>query len=452
MDQILAVGELRVATRNSPIAYWLGANGPDGPEYMLAKRFADRLGVRLKLTVLDTPEKLMAEVRTNRAHLAAAGLAITPRLPGDLAWGPAYTEAKQFVITRPGTRRPRDARELDGLRIEVVAGSAQATALRRATGVQTPTWLKPLPWFKPLPWKETSGVYVLDLLDRVSSGKLDATVANQYEYQLARNFHPELAIAFELREPARLAWLMPRRETALVGRVLEFFEDVKPDLPAWLAPHYRDPERLDYVGARNFTRHVQERLPAVRAHFQEAGAQTGLDWRLLAAIGYQESKWDEMAVSKTGVRGVMMLQEDTAARMGVADRHDARESILGGARYFREVRGMIPARIPEPDRSWFALAAYNIGYGHLEDARILTQQRGGNPDRWHDVRAALPLLTMEQWYLKTEHGYARGYETVRFVDNVRAYLDIMEWVAPDPDAVAPAPAATGAIKRKPQRR
>ena len=237
-----------------------------------------------------------------------------------------------------------------------------------------------------------------------------------------------------------------------MARVLEFFRDVQRELPLWLAPHYQDPERLDYVGARNFTRHVHERLPAVRAHFQEAGAQSGVDWRLLAAIGYQESKWDETAVSKTGVRGVMMLQEDTAARMGVADRHDARESILGGARYFREVRGMIPARIPEPDRSWFALAAYNIGYGHLEDARILTQQRGGNPDRWRDVRAALPLLTMEQWYLKTEHGYARGYETVRFVDNVRAYLDIMEWVAPDPDEVAPAPAATGAIKRKTLRR
>jgi len=448
MQQILAAGELRVATRNSPIAYWLGANGPDGPEYMLAKRFADQLGVKLTLTVLDTPEKLMAEVRSNRAHLAAAGLAITPRLPRDLLWGPAYTEAKQFVITRPGTRRPRDARALQGLRVEVVAGSAQATALRRATGVQTPTWLKPLPWFKPLPWKETSGVYVLDLLDRVSRGTLDATVANQYEYQLARNFHPELAIAFELRESARLAWLLPKRETALVTEAQRFFAAVAPHIRQWLAAHYDDPQRLDYVGARNFIRHVHDRLPALRGDFQEAGTVTGVDWRLLAAIGYQESKWDRTAVSKTGVRGLMMLQEDTATRMGVKDRHDARDSIFGGARYFREVREMIPARIPEPDRSWFALAAYNVGYGHLEDARVLTQQRGGNADRWQDVRANLPLLAMETWYLRTKHGYARGYETVRFVDNVRAYLDIMEWVAPDPDEVVPAGASSGTIKRR----
>ncbi len=454
LEQILAQGELRVATRNSPTAYWQGVNGPDGPEYMLARRFADSLGVKLTLTVLDTPEKLAAEVRTNRAHLAAAGLAITPRVANALVWGPVYTEVRQFVITRPGGKRPRDAKALKGLRVEVVAGSAQASGLRQATGVTTPSWLKPLPWFKPLPWKETPGVYVLDLLDRVSSGALDATVANEHEYRLARNFHPELAVAFELRERARLAWLLPGRELALVARVQQFFNTVKPDLADWLAPHYTDPERLDYVGARNFTRHVHERLPDIRTHFHEAGAAYGVDWRLLAAIGYQESKWDRLAVSKTGVRGLMMLQADTAARVGVRDRSDARQSIHGGAKYLLEVRAMMPARIPEPDRTWLALAAYNIGYGHLEDARILADQQGRNPDRWQDVRAVLPQLTQEHWFLKTKHGYARGYDTVRFVDNVRAYLDILEWVAPDPEALAGdaanPPEAKGAIKRTPR--
>lgn len=455
LDQILAQGELRVATRNSPTAYWQGVNGPDGPEYALARRFADSLGVKLTLSVLDTPEKLAEEVRTNRAQLAAAGLAMTPRVPSDLAWGPTYMEARQYVITRPGRHLPRDAAALKGLRVEVVAGSAHATALRQAGTGMRPAWLKPLPWFKVLPWAETPGVYVLDLLDRVSSGKLDATVANEYEYRLARNFHPELAIAFELQERARLAWLVPRRETGLVEKVTEFFTRAKPELADWLAPHYADPERLDYVGARNFTRHVHERLPPIREHFQEAGVAHGVDWRLLAAIGYQESKWDGTAVSKTGVRGLMMLQEDTAARMGVKDRSDPRASIHGGAQYFIEVRKMVPARIPEPDRTWLALAAYNIGFGHLEDARILADQQGRNPDRWQDVRAVLPQLTQEHWFLKTKHGYARGYETVRFVDNVRAYLDILEWVAPDPEAVAASapkpPEAKGAIKRKPAR-
>jgi membrane-bound lytic murein transglycosylase F len=87
---------------------------------------------------------------------------------------------------------------------------------------------------------------------------------------------------------------------------------------------------------------------------------------------------------------------------------------------------MVPPRIPEPDRTWLAVAAYNVGYGHVEDARVLAQQMGRNPDRWADVRAALPLLSQEQWYTRTQHGYARGWEPVRYVDNVQAYLNILE--------------------------
>ncbi len=443
LEQIQLQGELRVATRNSPIAYWQGVNGPDGPEYALAERFARALGVRLKLTVLNTPDKLAAEVKSNRAHLAAAGLAISPRPEKQLVWGPSYMDARQYVIVRPQGPRPRRISGLRTLRVEVVAGSAQAAALRKAVGIA-------LQGARPARWKESTDVYVLDLLDRVSTGKIDATVANEHEYQLARNFHPELTIAFELREKAHLAWWLPRYEPALIARVEAFFKALAPELPQWLAPHYADPERLDYVGARNFIGHVDERLPLYRVIFQQAGTATGLDWRLIAAIGYQESKWDPAAVSKTGVRGMMMLQEDTASRMGVKDRGDAQQSILGGARYFLEVRSMIPARIPEPDRTWFALAAYNIGFGHLEDARVLAQQHGRSADRWLDVRAALPLLATESSFLNTKYGYARGYETVRFVDNVRAYLDILEWVAPDPQALAeasPAIDTSGAIRR-----
>ena len=199
-----------------------------------------------------------------------------------------------------------------------------------------------------------------------------------------------------------------------------------------LTRHERSLSRFHRVDAPAFVSAVRERLPLYQAWFEEASAETGIDWRLLAAIGYQESRWDETAVSPTGVRGLMMLTAETAQRVKVADRTDPRSSILGGARYLNLIKDTIPDRIPEPDRTWLTLAAYNIGYGHLEDARVLAQSAGRDPDTWAAVREKLPLLAQERWFMQTRRGYARGWEPVGFVRNVQTYLEILEWMTGGP--------------------
>ncbi|MDP2852361.1 MAG: transglycosylase SLT domain-containing protein, partial [Gallionella sp.] len=162
-----------------------------------------------------------------------------------------------------------------------------------------------------------------------------------------------------------------------------------------------------------------------------AGMLTGIDWQLLAAIGYRESHWNPLATSPTNVRGMMMLTEDTADRMEVKNRLDARESILAGARYLALLREQMPDRIHEPDRTWMALAAYNQGYGHLEDARILTQRAGLNPDSWPDVKKWMPLLNRPGYYNTLKHGYARGGEAVILVESIRSYHDMLKRLVPD---------------------
>jgi membrane-bound lytic murein transglycosylase F len=175
--------------------------------------------------------------------------------------------------------------------------------------------------------------------------------------------------------------------------------------------------------------HIEQRLPRYQAWFEKAGKDSGIDWRLLAAIGYQESHWNPKAVSPTGVRGLMMLTQDTMKQLGIdKSRHDPQASIEGGARYIRRVKKRLPKRIKNPDRTWMALAAYNIGFGHLEDARILTQDDGADPDKWIDVKKYLPRLSQKKWYKKARHGYARGQEPVRYVENIRSYYDILVWV------------------------
>lgn len=196
--------------------------------------------------------------------------------------------------------------------------------------------------------------------------------------------------------------------------------------------YYGQADVLGYVGTTTFARHLQQRMPRYERHFRQAGEQHRIDWRLLAAIGYQESMWEPEATSKTGVRGLMMLTQRTATAMGVSNRLDPQQSIQGGARYFAEVHAGLPDSISEPDRTWFALAAYNIGGGHLQDARKLTREAGLNPDKWLDVKKILPRLSQKQWYSKTRYGYARGGEPVHFVNNIRRYYDILSWVTQPP--------------------
>jgi len=128
------------------------------------------------------------------------------------------------------------------------------------------------------------------------------------------------------------------------------------------------------------------------------------------------------------VRGLMMLTQNTARHVGIKNRLDPEQSILGGARYFKQVLKKIPERIPQPDRTWLALAAYNVGFGHLEDARKITEINDGDPDKWIDVKKNLPLLSRKKWYKKTRHGYARGYEPVKYVENIRKYYELLVWM------------------------
>lgn len=412
-------GEVRVGTLNLPTTYYLGAEGPEGLEYELASGFAKLLGVNLVMTVYSDEAALREALRTGAADIAAAQLTYRGEWEEFASASIPYDQVGQLVVYRGGTKRPRTAEDLPGKRIVVAEGSPQAV---RLTSFASTTG-KPLAWTS-LPIDATGGP-----LDELVRRRADVTIVDAPAFAFDRLAYPEVRAAFELADKRPVHWIVRSKSLALRAQIDAYLASVKEtgQLAAMIARRAQPVRRMHFETARTFRRHIETRLPRYQPFFEEAAADTGVDWRLLAAMGYQESLWDEAAVSPNGARGIMMLMGPTAESVGVSDPHDARDNIHGGARYFLEVLGKIPGRIREPDRTWMALAAYNVGYGHLEDARVLTQMRGGNPDRWKDVRTNLPLLAQEGWYVQVKRGYARGWEPVQFVERVQQFLTVLEW-------------------------
>jgi membrane-bound lytic murein transglycosylase F len=419
--QIKTLGELRVATRTGPLAFYRGPNGvPEGPEYELARRFADELGVKLKITPMRSYADIYAALSSGRAHIAAAGLKVPMQSVPGVEFGPAYQHVREHLIYRRGAIRPGSLAEIGNSDLEIAGGSSQAKTLEEARNSNP-----------ELVWVENASTNSQALLDGVADGAIDYTIADSTEFALAHDVHPDLRIAFDFPGSRPLAWAASDRDPGFVRDMSEYFAHLKTggELAAIVNRYYGRSEDAEFAGGPSFMRHLQSRLPLYKEWFVEAAEQSSQDWRLLAAIGYQESKWNPRASSSAGAHGLMQLTVETASEAKVTDLSDARQSIFGGARYFRQVYEKIPAHVPEPDRTWFALAAYNIGYGHLEDARVLAQKAGRDPDSWQEVRDFLPLLEQERWYAQTENGYARGWEPVRYVDNVRSYRDILEWAS-----------------------
>ncbi len=435
LERALASGVLRVATTNSPTTCFAGPSGPTGYECDLLRGLAEKLGMKLELVYLANASQVLDYVAGGRVDVGAAGINVTASRSEQVRFTKPVQTVRQQLVYRADESKPRDLDGLDG-KLAVPKGSSMAERLVELRASRYPTLL----------WQEIPDAGGNDLLARVADGELTYTIANSDLVALNRRHAPKLKVAFDVSGNEDIAWALPSgSDTSLYDKVQHYLTTFpETELARLRDRHFGVVENDEYLGVVRFVTDVKERLPKYQRYFEDAAERYGLDWRTLAAIGYQESKWDPDAVSHTGVRGIMMLTMDTAAHMDVKDREDAVQSIEGGTRYFQQLLRKMPASIPEPDRTWMALAAYNQGLGHLHDARKLAQKVGKNPNRWDDVREGMRRLTQEQWYSQTKHGYARGGEAVHFVTNVRSYYDVLLWmtggtnVAPSTEAQAAA--------------
>ncbi len=409
---IIARGELRVSTINSPLTYAAINNKDYGLDYELAKRFADYLGVKLKVTVRQNISQLFDDLDAGKTDMLAAGLVYNTERVKNYQAGPTYYSVSQQLVYRVGGNRPRTLAGINAEQLSIAPGHVALNDLQALKESKYPD----------LNWRVDEKRGTTALMQAVIDGTLEYTVADSVAVSLFQRVHPELAVALDISDEQPVTWFSEKSEdNSLSAAMLDFFNSMNEDgtlarLEEKYLGHGND---FDYVDTRTFLRAVQNTLPDLKPLFEKYARQ--IDWRLLAAIAWQESHWDPQATSPTGVRGMMMLTRNTAQSLGLTDRTDAEQSLDGGMRYLQDMMAKVPEAIPKDERIWFALAAYNMGYAHMLDAMALTKKQKGNPNSWSDVKQRLPLLSQKPYYSRLKYGYARGHEAYAYVENIRKY-------------------------------
>ena len=421
LENIKKNGYLNVVFLNSLSTYYIGTEGKQGFEYDLLKSYADSLGVELNITVAQTTKEAIELSYILEPHITSSALAKTERRKKIFNFGPSYAEVQEQVICYRGMENsnkfPRDIEDLTGLNIVIGEGTSYSETVQNLRDDSFDINIS-----------LTSKYSVEELLAQVASHKIDCTIVNSNIYAINLKYFPEISLAFTISEREQLAWLLPKNA-----------EELKADMYKWLNQlnqsgsiaelkdhYYNNVLFFDYYNTKVFYKRVKTRLPKYQKFFEDAGKYYGIPWRLLASISYQESHWNPKAKSFTGVRGLMMLTKRTAKLLKVKNRLDPKQSIIGGTRHIKQMLKNVPKELKGENRLKFALAAYNIGLGHIYDAQTLARKLNLDENSWNDLKKTLPLLAEKQHYKTLKYGYARGSEPVKYVEAIYNYKDILD--------------------------
>lgn len=416
LERIQERGQLRVAIMASPPMFFPDESMLRGLDYQIAQQYGKYINVELDIIVAKTLGEMLTLLKQGKAHVAIADS--SPEINDEgIHTSIPYNPNQWHVVGNRNHPLPHNIQAISPGRLYVAAGSGPARVMK-VLGEK----------HYSLYWSEMPESNSRDILEKINQELLQLTVINEDVFTYYRHLYPELKIALKLDEYHSSVWLTSDAGDDSLRKSVDQFLDTfikTKELKRLKEIYFSHLRSFNYVDNDVFLKRIKTHLPKYSQWFTEAADQFHFDKRFLAAVSYQESHWKKDAVSMTGVKGLMMLTKETAKRVGVNNRLDPKQSITGGAKYLNILRDSLPKDIREPDRSWMTLAAYNIGLGHLEDARILTELAGDNPDLWIDVEKHLPKLSEEEWHTQTKHGYARGSEPVAFVRRIHRYFDIL---------------------------
>jgi len=420
LDTIRSRGFLNVVLLNAPSTYYIGPERPQGFEYDLLNAYAKHLHVDLNITAVHTVKEALEWSQRKDVDITSAALAKTPMRQKKYHFGPSYFEVQEQVICSRamlGSKKfPRDIEDLSGLRIMVGEETSYSETLKalQEDGFDINVSI-------------TDKYSTEELLDMVARREIDCTLADSNIYAFNLKYSPDIVLAFSISSREQLAWVLPKNAKMLEQDMYTWLNhfNQKGKITQLKDHYYSYVLFFDYYNTKVFYRRIKTRLEKYKKYFQEAAKEYHIPWTLLASVSYQESHWNPKAKSYTGVRGLMMLTRDTAKLIGVKNRLDPKESIFGGAKHLKQMIRYIPKEVDGEDKLKFALAAYNVGLGHIYDAMHLAQKMGLRKNMWSDLKKVLPLLSQKRYYQKLKYGYARGSEPVKYVEAIYNYRDIL---------------------------
>jgi len=417
LEDILESGRIVMITQNNPMTYYIYREVPIGFEYELAKEFADFLGVELEV-ITPAWNQMIVDLENGKGDFIAAGMTITPSRQERIVFSEPYMSIRQHAITRSGKKGLNSIEDLSGKIVYVRDGTSYQERLLELQKEGIDLYLELIP---DVPTEE----FIRQVVDE----EILLTIADSNIALLNRRYYPDLRIAFPIAGEESLGWAVRKGDEDLAEKINEFFKFIRKNgsYQEIYDFYYNNIDVFEYVDVKKFHQRLETRLPKYRSIIEREADKNELDWRLLAAIIYQESHFNPRARSYTGVRGLMQVTQTTAREMGISNRMDPEQSVYAGTKYLARMYARFDDIESKLDRWLFSLASYNVGYGHVRDAQKIAEEKGLNPAKWSSLRETLPLLRYRKYYEKTRYGYARGTEPVRYVDRVMLYYDILRW-------------------------
>ena len=415
-QRVKKIGVLRLITNNSLNTLYYYKNKPFGFEYDLAEQFAKFIDVELDIV---TPgwNNIFTYLEQGKGDFIAAGLAITKERIEKVNFSIPYMSIRQHIVHHKLVFGPKNIEDLTFRTIHVRRGTSYHSRLEsiKDSGVD-------------LSYVLHDNVATEELIRMVNDREIKFTIADNNIAYLNQRYYPDIKIGIPIQREEALAWAVNKNDSQMLEQINKFFLYANETglLKQISDKYFANIEDTDPFDLKRFHQRIKTRLPKYKKMIIDESIQYGFDWKLVAAVVYQESHFNPKAKSVTNVRGLMQVTNVTAKEMGIKNRLKPSQSIKAGIKYLDKMVKKFNYIEDEHERLLFGLASYNIGYGHVSDAIKIASEIGLNEVKWQDLRSVLPLLSKSKYYKKTKHGYARGWEPVQYVDRILTYYDILK--------------------------